>query len=337
MLWFIVLYNNNISKAIITKIIFKYKSNLNIINRNYSSFLTFKNKIMNKIITERYFSTNASARKIVFIFIVFEDFFNEEVFRSRDVVFKNLYKTIFIFDNIQWSEVCLHFKTKNIIISGGSNTKKHILNPIEFKFSIYLRGLGVTVDNVTNSFHNTPKEFSYPSGKKTIEELLNSKQELLNIKEKLNPDHESDTENPFMNNLISEGVSEKDSPAPREEELNINKASDGVIKEMDTTIRQSSTVRKGIKNNGLIDLRKLFNERFNNRYFHSTPSSNAESKNEWGDSNTLKKDQEKLDLLKNKIPLRLSEYLLSIRNILNNTKLNDDKSLFNTQSKIENM
>src|SRR5947209_4599102 len=170
---------------------------------------------------------------------------------------------------------------------------------------------------------------------KDIEELINSKQELLNTKENFNPNHDSDTENPFINNQTTVGGSEKDN----EEELNTNKASDGVIKETDTTTRQSSYIRKGIKNNGLIDIRKLFNERFTKRYYHSTPSSNAESKNEWngGDINTLKTDQVKLDLFKNKIPLRLSEYLLSIRNILNNTKLNDDKSLFNTQSKIENM
>ena len=255
-----------------------------------------------------------------------------------NLVFKNLDKKS---DRNNWKnyyyEISNSFITDRLISFALNSFWKNII--IKYKITGFHIFMKVSFsDGSTRSISRMQTSSNSNEDKDTlkdIEELINSKQELLNTKENFNPNHDSDTENPFINNQTTVGGSEKDN----EEELNTNKASDGVIKETDTTTRQSSYIRKGIKNNGLIDIRKLFNERFTKRYYHSTPSSNAESKNEWngGDINTLKTDQVKLDLFKNKIPLRLSEYLLSIRNILNNTKLNDDKSLFNTQSKIENM
>lgn len=63
--------------------------------------------------------------------ISYEKFFND----IENLVEDNI---IILFEFIPYRYILLMFKFKNIVINGGTNTKKHILSPIQLKLSRYL-------------------------------------------------------------------------------------------------------------------------------------------------------------------------------------------------------
>ena len=68
------------------------------------------------------------------ISISYYEFFEQADF-IKNIFLKNkieLRKCIFIFKNRALVEITTKFKTFNIIISGGSNTKRHMLSPNQF-------------------------------------------------------------------------------------------------------------------------------------------------------------------------------------------------------------
>ena len=64
--------------------------------------------------------------------------FESMIESHNDNVTKN---TIFIFENIYWSVLLLLFRKNGIVVSGGSNTKRHILSPIQLRVSNFVTAL----------------------------------------------------------------------------------------------------------------------------------------------------------------------------------------------------
>lgn len=50
----------------------------------------------------------------------------------------NSTNTIFIFNDLTWKEVIQNFRARNIVLSGGSITKRHMLTPVHFKLAQFL-------------------------------------------------------------------------------------------------------------------------------------------------------------------------------------------------------
>lgn len=68
---------------------------------------------------------------------------------------KNINQFIFIFKNRDYGDIVSNLALFNIIISGGSNTKKHILSPIQLRLARFLIAiLPLTGSDVANSFHS---------------------------------------------------------------------------------------------------------------------------------------------------------------------------------------
>ena len=71
------------------------------------------------------------------------------------------FEYVFIFNGMSWHEICHHFISCGLDIGGGSNSKKHVLSPLQLRLSLFLsclynKGFGSKVDvfnEVTNSFH----------------------------------------------------------------------------------------------------------------------------------------------------------------------------------------
>jgi len=82
----------------------------------------------------------------------FEFFFN----KNKD---KN-FEFVFAFQNITWDEICTGFINTGIDISGGSNTKKHLISPVQHRLSLFLMCFFGTKSSsfVNESFHRDFKE-----------------------------------------------------------------------------------------------------------------------------------------------------------------------------------
>lgn len=116
------------------------------LSKNYESFNIRKLQIV--IVTKDINSEKFRLRSIPLIEvrgITYENFFNGINPKNNksylDVEFLdtlNNYDTIFIFDNIGYSTLRLAFRFKDILISGGSNTKRHILSPLQLKLSHFI-------------------------------------------------------------------------------------------------------------------------------------------------------------------------------------------------------
>jgi hypothetical protein len=66
---------------------------------------------------------------------------------------------VFIFEGISWDFLLMIFRCNNLIVSGGTNTKRHILSPSELKLSQFI--LNIIPENymtVVNSFHSDNTE-----------------------------------------------------------------------------------------------------------------------------------------------------------------------------------
>lgn len=70
----------------------------------------------------------------------YEEFFkllSGEDFKSS-VFFDYLNQSIYIFENTTWSVLAFLFRSRGYILSGGTNTKRHILSVLEFRLSQFL-------------------------------------------------------------------------------------------------------------------------------------------------------------------------------------------------------
>lgn len=88
---------------------------------------------------------------LIYYYINFDLFFKT----FNDLNKKESFKPIYVFENYLWEEIVTRFKKIDIIISGGSTNKKHLLSPIEIKLSQFILLLkGFNWANAVNSFYN---------------------------------------------------------------------------------------------------------------------------------------------------------------------------------------
>jgi len=82
----------------------------------------------------------------------FEFFFN----KNKD---KN-FEFAFAFQNLHWVDICSRFISTGIDISGGSNTKKHLISPVQHRLSLFLMCIfgSKSTSFVNESFHRDFKE-----------------------------------------------------------------------------------------------------------------------------------------------------------------------------------
>ena len=81
-------------------------------------------------------------------------FFNENTIREVFFKNKNVHQFIFIFKNKDYHRIVTNFAFLHIICSGGSNTKKHMLSPIQLRLARFLIAfLSVSRKSVSQSFH----------------------------------------------------------------------------------------------------------------------------------------------------------------------------------------
>jgi len=67
------------------------------------------------------------------------------------------FEVVYVFHNINWKDICVLFATSGIDISGGSNSKKHLLSPHQYRlaqFLLCLEGSSASAV-VSNSFHKS--------------------------------------------------------------------------------------------------------------------------------------------------------------------------------------
>jgi hypothetical protein len=67
------------------------------------------------------------------------------------------YEVVYAFRDINWQQICTYFASTGIDISGGSNSKKHLLSPHQYRLSQFLLCLYGTETSslVSNSFHKS--------------------------------------------------------------------------------------------------------------------------------------------------------------------------------------
>ena len=58
------------------------------------------------------------------------------------------------FENINWTNLQLLFKYNKIVISGGSNNKRHLLSTIDYSLTRFILILGYSLNDVFKSFNS---------------------------------------------------------------------------------------------------------------------------------------------------------------------------------------
>jgi hypothetical protein len=101
-----------------------------------------------------------------------------------DTTRNNNNKIIYQFIGFDWQSIVLNFKVRNISISGGSNTFKHIISPTNLNLSLFLFSYFEDFHTqVNNSFKlANAKEFARPKinlNLKKNQDLINSAKEIL--------------------------------------------------------------------------------------------------------------------------------------------------------------
>jgi hypothetical protein len=122
-----------------------YNSNLKIIvikdNLSVSEMKTFK---LNESLDN----------EITVISLPFTLFFTTYFIKKVLIENKNIHQCIFLFQDMDYLNITIYLGLFKIIVSGGSNTKKHILSPVQLRLSRFLIGLLPFVGNdVSKSFH----------------------------------------------------------------------------------------------------------------------------------------------------------------------------------------
>jgi hypothetical protein len=93
------------------------------------------------------------ANNFYFLEVPAELFFSLEGIKS--ILIKNINQYIFIFKDVDYGTIVTRLALYNVILSGGSNTKKHILSPIQLRLARFLIALlNGGGSDVANSFHS---------------------------------------------------------------------------------------------------------------------------------------------------------------------------------------
>ena len=88
------------------------------------------------------------------IIIPTKNFYTKKIITDLLINNKNINHSIFLFKNIGYKEIVVNLTLFDIIISGGSNSKKHMISPIQMRLARFLIAISNFSSNeVANSFH----------------------------------------------------------------------------------------------------------------------------------------------------------------------------------------
>lgn len=179
---------------------------------HYLSSVEKEDIISNSALFEKFKMLYDSSLKIVIIDNKFKEFSSNKVGNSisdditifkipeylffdkkgiEEVLIKNkkISKFIFIFKNKDYRDIVYHLALYNIIVSGGSNTKKHILSPVQLRLARFLIALlPLTGNNVTNSFHTdridktSGYDFTSKKGREILSHFTDTKIKVVDTK-----------------------------------------------------------------------------------------------------------------------------------------------------------
>jgi len=94
------------------------------------------------------------ANNFYFLEVPAELFFSKEGIENILIKNKNINQYIFILKDVDYGTIVTRLALYNVILSGGSNTKKHILSPIQLRLARFLIPLlSGGGSDVANSFH----------------------------------------------------------------------------------------------------------------------------------------------------------------------------------------
>jgi|SRR5882757_2025040 len=186
----------------------KFTSRVYLFNKisNERSFFIFVH-VTNDLVESKlssYGFTNSSIELYVYK-VSFKNFFND-CFIIKNLLQYSKYsnRIIYGFENKIWGNIVVNFRFNKIIISGGSNTKRHFLSPVHMRLSQFITCVeGLEQGGVFESFHDFDKDktsimLDYSSKKinKIINEYKESKTKEKNkIDNKLNSSDSNNNNN----------------------------------------------------------------------------------------------------------------------------------------------
>jgi len=122
---------------------------------------------------------------------------------SEDSEYKNI---IIEFENLNWNQILIKFRKFDVILSGGSNTKRHLISPVQYRLSMFIACTGIDgYYSVKNSFHlnnkkrqNMGANLATPEFKRIKNELYGLSSEKAEAKKGID---DSDTSIKISNNM----------------------------------------------------------------------------------------------------------------------------------------
>lgn len=159
--------NNEFYSSIISSYFIEDKSIFNIDPYNlYDNLSKYFNESLNILFIDRNFNemneyklSEKEAQILGIDYHVYEIpytiFFTEEIIQKIINDNNNMNNIVFVFVNIDYFEIKSNFALFKLIISGGSNNKKHILSPIQYKLARFILAISSNSElEVTNSYHS---------------------------------------------------------------------------------------------------------------------------------------------------------------------------------------
>lgn len=125
---------------------------------------------------------NELTSNITITLIPFNEFWTEKTIVSSFIHNDFTNKAIFLFEDMTYKQIVTHFAVFGIVISGGSNTKKHILSPIQLRLARFIIAIegAQSSQKVAVSFHDIENE------PKIDLTTIKSREELGEVREQLN-------------------------------------------------------------------------------------------------------------------------------------------------------
>lgn len=86
--------------------------------------------------------------------IPFEEFFSDEGIKNLLINNKNINNSIFLFRGLDYHDITTNLAIFKINVSGGSNTKKHLLSPVQLRLARFIIAISTHSGlEVSGSFH----------------------------------------------------------------------------------------------------------------------------------------------------------------------------------------
>lgn len=150
--------------------VYKHALNIVVVSENFEVFKMFK-------------LNDDLSSNIAMTLIPFKEFFIEK--RVVDIfVNNNINQMIFMFNNMEYRSVAAELAYHGIIVSGGSNTKKHMLSPIQLRLARFIIGLDGLFHgrDLSESFHQYPHQPNFDfTDRSTREEMEKIKEKYKSI------------------------------------------------------------------------------------------------------------------------------------------------------------